>query len=480
MKIKYEIERKIEGDNGKKSEKETTITFDDLPDVKKKVKGVGAFLAKQAKKTAEAAGNIAAVVTYNAAALTANALDSVADTADTVVNSIDRFLDKKFEVVEEEVDEENCDDQCCGECCCGETCEDGVENDAESNFADSFCSFLDNILSAFCNDDETTDEEETTDDDETSEDEDVSDEETSSESKENPVENFAKTVMGELETVYAKLFTALKTDEAKRTEQLKEVYNYISNLDGTMKNYFNTKIKNTEETSEDEGTEENTDSDIEENPVEIFLKGVIGDVEKASCNVIAFLKADENAKADYINKLAKRFGIKIEKTEKISKEEEDAYEDEIEKVSDDSSKADEPAEEVVPEKSIEEKVADIPEGAKYSLREFLDYMNVYKCDEKVVDPVKEACIFFAAIKYPVTMYSRKAFENATTLEKITYENVVKAIKNYFPDDSEDQILDHLHDEFDEWVASTNIKKYCPNLNFRYLLMYFVSKVRGCD
>ena len=148
MKIKYEIERKIEGDNGKKSEKETTITFDDLPDVKKAVKKVGAFFAKKAKEVAELATDVVAEVTYNVASTAANALDSVADTADTVVNSIDRFLDKNFEVVEEDDAKESCDGQCCGECCCGETCEDDLadvieeiinELEGEDNESDEEC-----------------------------------------------------------------------------------------------------------------------------------------------------------------------------------------------------------------------------------------------------------------------------------------------------------------------------------------------------
>lgn len=400
MKVKFEIERKIENE-GKKSEKETTISFDDIPDVKKAAKKVGAFFAKKAKETAEKVTDIAAGITYNVAATAANALDSVADTADTVVNSIDRFLDENFEVVEEDANEEACDGQCCGECCCDETCED------EEDLADA----IEDIINELEDEDDEADEDGVEDDAES-----------------NPAE----------------------------------------------------------EASEDDSSDE-----PEEDPVEAFIKGVIGDVEKISTDVIAFIKADDAEKAktikmveEYIDKvgvnLANHFGIKIKKSEKTSEEEEDAYEDEIEKVSEDSSNADEPAEEVIPEKSIEEKLAEIPEGAKYSLREFLDYLGIYDCTEKAPDVIKEACIFFAAVKYPATMYTRKAFENAILLDKITYENVVKAIKEYFPDDSDDQILDHLHDEFDEWVARTNIKKYCPHLNFRYLIIYFVSKVRGCN
>ena len=399
MKIKYEIERKIEGDNGKKSEKETTITFDDLPDVKKAVKKVGAFFAKKAKEVAELATDVVAEVTYNVASTAANALDSVADTADTVVNSIDRFLDENFEVVEEEVEEDICDGQCCGNCCCGETCEDDLAD------------VIDDIINELEDEDDEADEDGVEDD--------------------------------------------AESDRA-------------------------------EETSEDDS------SDVpEEDPLEAFLKGVFSDVEKVSTEVVAFIKADDAEKAETIKKveeyvgniggkIANHFGILIKKSEKTSEEEETAEEDEIEKVSVDSSNADEPAEEVAPEKSIEEKLAAIPEGTKYSLREFLDYLGIYDCNKKAPDVVKEACIFFAVVKYPATMYTRKAFENAITLDKVTYENVVKSIKDYFPDDSDDQILDHLHDEFDEWVTTTNIKKYCPNLNFRYLLMYFVSKVRGCN
>lgn len=393
MKVKFEIERKIEDDNGKKSEKETTISFDDVPDVKKKVKGVGVFLAKKAKETAK-------IATGNVAIVTANVLDSVVDTAKTAVNAIDRFLDENFEVVEE-VEEDICDGMCCGECCCNETCED------EEDLADTIDGLIDEL-----------------------EDED-------DEADEDGVEDDAESDLAE-------------------------------------------------ETSEDDSSDE-----PEEDPLEAFLKGVFSDVEKVSTEVVAFIKADDAEKAETIKKveeyvgniggkIANHFGILIKKSEKTSEDEETAEEDEIEKVSVDSSNADEPAEEVAPEMSIEEKLAAIPEGAKYSLREFLDYLGIYDCNEKAPDVVKEACIFFAVVKYPATMYTRKAFENAITLDKVTYENVVKSIKDYFPDDSDDQILDHLHDEFEEWVTSINIKKYCPHLNFRYLLMYFVSKVRGCN
>ena len=253
MKVKFE--KKLEDNNGKKSEKESTVTFEDFPDVKKAVKNAGAFFYKKVKEVAVFANDIANVATFNVAAATANVLDSVVDIADQAINSIDRFLVYNFEIVEDEVDE-----------------------------------------------------------------------------------------------------------------------------------------------------------DIEED---------------------------------------------------------DFYEDESEQESD-------------LEKSIEEKIEEVPYNPNYSLREILDCLEIYGCSEKVVNPVKEACIFFAKIKYPVSIYSRKAFENAVTLEKITYENIVDSIKDYFPNDSEEQILNQLKDEFEEWVVSLDIKKYCPHATFRHLIIYFVSKVRGCN
>lgn len=400
MKIKFEIERKIENDNGKKSEKETTISFDDIPDVKKAAKKVGTFFAKKAKETAEKVTDATAAITYNVAATAANALDSVVDSAETAVNAIDRFLDEKFEVVED-VDEDICDGMCCGECCCDETCED------EEDLADA----IDDIINELEDEDDEADEDGVEDDAESDSAEDASEDDSSDEPEEDPLEAFLKGVFSDVEKVSTEVVAFIKADDAEKAETIKKVEEYIGNIGG---------------------------------------------------------------------KIANHFGILIKKSEKSSKEEEDAYEDEIEKVSEDSSNADEPAEEVVSKKSIEEKLAEIPEGAKYSFREFLDYLGIYDCTEKAPDVVKETGIFFDAVKYPATMYTRKAFENAILLDKITYENIVKAIKEYFPDDSDDQILDHLHDEFDEWVASTNIKKYCPHLNFRYLIIYFVSKVRGCN
>ena len=393
MKIKYEIERKIEGDNGKKSEKETTITFDDLPDVKKKVKGVGAFLAKQAKKTAESAELIAGVITYNAAALTANALDSVAETADIVVNAIDRFLDKNYEIVEEDSDEESCDGQCCGECCCGETCEDDLAD----------------VIEEIINELEGED----------------------NESDEDGVENDAD-----------------------------------------------------EETAEDDFS-----AKTEESPVKIFIKGVIGDLVKISDDIISFVKASDEERAetfkkvdDYLDNLAEEianhFGAKFEKSEKTSEEEETADEDEIEKVSDDSSESTESDEVSDSKKDFADKIAEIPECKKFTLAEYLDYLDVYNCEEKTVNMEKEACIFFAAIGYPASYVSRIAFENSVTLDHINYNSVSEKVMERIPYMKKDEIIEKLKSDFDKWLETReDVKMYCPKPTFRFLLKYFVKKIR---
>lgn len=398
MKIKYEIERKIEGDNGKKSEKETTITFDDVPDVKKAAKKVGAFFAKKAKEVAELATDVVAEVTYNVAATAANALDSVADTADTVVNSIDRFLDENFEVVEE-VEEDICDGMCCGECCCDKTCED------EEDLADTIDGLIDEL-----------------------EDED-------DEADEDGVEDDAE------------------SDSA-------------------------------EDASEDDSSDE-----PEEDPLEAFLKGVFSDVEKVSTEVVAFIKADDAEKAETIKKveeyvgniggkIANHFGILIKKSEKTSEESEDAYEDEIEKVSDDSSESTESDEVSDSKKDFADKIAEIPECKKFTLAEYLDYLDVYNCEEKTVNMEKEACIFFAAIGYPASYVSRIAFENSVTLDHINYNSVSEKVMERIPNMKKDEIIEELKSDFDKWLETReDVKMYCPKPTFRFLLKYFVKKIR---
>ena len=93
---------------------------------------------------------------------------------------------------------------------------------------------------------------------------------------------------------------------------------------------------------------------------------------------------------------------------------------------------------------------------------------------------KEACIFFAAIGYPASFISRLAFETSATLEHINYNSVSDKIIEYIPDMTKDQIVEALKSDFDKWLETReDVCKYCPKLQFRFLLKYFVKKVRGC-
>lgn len=129
------------------------------------------------------------------------------------------------------------------------------------------------------------------------------------------------------------------------------------------------------------------------------------------------------------------------------------------------------------ESKLEEKISKIPEGKKFTLAEYLDYLEAYKCEDKV-NIEKEVCSFFAAIGYPASYVSRLAFETSATLEHINYNSVCNKIIEYIPNMSKDQIVAALKFDFDKWLEThEDVKMYCPKPTFRFLLKYFVKKIQ---
>lgn len=126
---------------------------------------------------------------------------------------------------------------------------------------------------------------------------------------------------------------------------------------------------------------------------------------------------------------------------------------------------------------LEEKISKIPETKKFTLAEYLDYLEAYKCEDKV-NMEKEVCSFFAAIGYPASYVSRIAFENSATLEHINYNSVSNKIIEYIPSMSKDQVVAALKFDFDKWLETReDVKMYCNRPTFRFLLKYFVKKIQ---
>lgn len=127
--------------------------------------------------------------------------------------------------------------------------------------------------------------------------------------------------------------------------------------------------------------------------------------------------------------------------------------------------------------NLEEKISKIPETKKFTLAEYLDYLEAYKCVDKL-NMEKEVCSFFAAIGYPASYVSRIAFETSATLEHINYNSVCNKIIEYIPNMSKDQIVAALKFDFDKWLETReDVKMYCNKPTFRFLLKYFVKKIQ---
>ena len=115
-----------------------------------------------------------------------------------------------------------------------------------------------------------------------------------------------------------------------------------------------------------------------------------------------------------------------------------------------------------------------------SFEEFLDEIVDFEESDEEPDISNETECFLEAIEYFVSEVSRKAFKVAVELPKITYETVIEAIKEDFPEMSKNEIKKLLKVDFDNWVnvRYPDIKEdCCGNANCIMLMKYWAKKFK---
>lgn len=145
---------------------------------------------------------------------------------------------------------------------------------------------------------------------------------------------------------------------------------------------------------------------------------------------------------------------------------------------------------------VEKKIKHIPEGKKFTLKEYFDYTEEFKWDgytdwEFGNDFV--ARDFLNIIRYPSCRISKYAFADAVDLDKLYCANLANRViennavdKNrklefsfyfYYDDVDEEFIIKCLKKSFNKWLEERqDIRKYCTNASLINLIRYFKSKV----
>lgn len=123
--------------------------------------------------------------------------------------------------------------------------------------------------------------------------------------------------------------------------------------------------------------------------------------------------------------------------------------------------------------------SDIFEEERISFEEFLDEIVDFEKSDEEADISNETECFLEAIEYFVSDVSRKAFKAVVQLPKITYDTVIDAIKEDFPEMSKNEIKKMLKVDFDNWVnvRYPDIKEDCVNYNCIMLMKYWAKKFK---
>lgn len=124
--------------------------------------------------------------------------------------------------------------------------------------------------------------------------------------------------------------------------------------------------------------------------------------------------------------------------------------------------------------------SEIVEEEPISFEEFLDEIVDFEESDEEPDISNETECFLEAIEYFASEVSRKAFKVAVELPKITYETVIEAIKEDFPEMSKNEIKKLLKVDFDNWVnvRYPDIKEDCyGNANCIMLMKYWAKKFK---
>lgn len=122
----------------------------------------------------------------------------------------------------------------------------------------------------------------------------------------------------------------------------------------------------------------------------------------------------------------------------------------------------------------------LDESEKITFEEFLSEIVDFEDSDEEPDIVKETESFLYAIEYFVSDVSRKAFEAAAKMLKITsYTDVINEIEAELPGMTRNEIKKILKADFDNWVnvRFPDIKEDCPDASCIKLMKYWSKKYK---
>ncbi|MGM9970437.1 MAG: hypothetical protein ACI35S_08595 [Anaeroplasma sp.] len=118
------------------------------------------------------------------------------------------------------------------------------------------------------------------------------------------------------------------------------------------------------------------------------------------------------------------------------------------------------------------------EDKMYTLTQYLDLTSNF--EEKFACSEESVIAFFKAIDFPASEYSKKAFEMADwkLYSSTNTFLIAELVKQYFPEDTIDSIIDNFKTDFKNWLEKRpDVKQHCYRLNFRMLFLYFLKKTK---
>lgn len=133
------------------------------------------------------------------------------------------------------------------------------------------------------------------------------------------------------------------------------------------------------------------------------------------------------------------------------------------------------------EANLKEKISQIPEGKKFTLSEYLDYIGLFtieKIDGKV-DRLIEFGKFSMITKFEGSDYSEIALWRSPDLKEINYFELAKCAED--SDATIDEIIEEFKEDFQYWLERRpDIKKYCTDASFVSYAKYFAQKIKEAE
>lgn len=128
------------------------------------------------------------------------------------------------------------------------------------------------------------------------------------------------------------------------------------------------------------------------------------------------------------------------------------------------------------ENNLEEKISKIPEGKIFTLAEYLDYTEEYKCIGTMQSYHDMAREFLHKINFPCTNKTVEVFVQMLKLDRPSYQKIDEEM---FCGDGVG--IEIARCDFGIWlVRRPDVKKYCPKANLWQLLSYFKKKVKEAE